>query len=81
MLRVNQYLRAVQGLKPGEGLVTVKDAKAVELEPEVYDQKDLNPFFKACSPFEMQRRLPLLVSFVSDYTSQDEFQCSQLLRE
>jgi hypothetical protein len=36
MLRVNQYLRAVQGLEPGEGLVTVKDAKYVELEPEVY---------------------------------------------
>src|SRR6202011_4848436 len=36
MLRVNQYLRAVQHLEPGKGLVTVKDAKFVEQEPEVY---------------------------------------------
>jgi len=52
MLRVNQYLRSVQGLKPGEGLVTVKDAKYVELEPEVYDEKELKAFFAACNPFQ-----------------------------
>ncbi len=52
MLRINQYLRAVQSLKPGEGLVTVKDAKYVELEPEVYSDDELKRFFKACTPFQ-----------------------------
>jgi len=52
MLRVNQYLRAAQGLKPGEGLVTVKDAKYVELEPEVYNEYELKKFFKACTTFQ-----------------------------
>ena len=51
MMRVNQYLRAVQGLEPGKGLVTMKDAKFVELEPEVYTSDDLTTFFKACEPF------------------------------
>lgn len=50
MLRVNQYLRAVMGLDPGKGVVTVKDAKWVEMEPEVYDEKELEAFFKACNP-------------------------------
>jgi hypothetical protein len=31
----------VQGLKPGEGLVTMKDAKYVELEPEFNGDADL----------------------------------------
>jgi len=53
MLRVNQYLRSVQGLRPGEGLVTVKDARYVELEPEVYGEEELKKFFKACNPFQL----------------------------
>jgi integrase len=52
MLRINQYLRAVQDLKPGEGLVTVKDAKYVEVEPEVYNDDELKKFFKACTQFQ-----------------------------
>jgi integrase len=62
MLRVNQYLRAVQGLKPGEGLVTVKDARFVEMEPEVYDEKELKAFFAACNPFELAVFKTLLMS-------------------
>jgi integrase len=52
MLRVNQFLRAVQGLDAGKGLVTVKDAKYVELEPEVFTEEELEKFFTACSPFQ-----------------------------
>jgi integrase len=62
MLRVNQYLRAVQGLKPGEGLVTVKDAKYVELEPEVYREKELKAFFAECTPFQAAVFRTLLMS-------------------
>ena len=51
MLRVNQFLRAAMGLRPGEGLVTVKDGRFVEREPEVYTDDELDLFFKACSPF------------------------------
>jgi len=51
MLRVNQFYRAAMGLRPGEGLVTVKDGRFVEKEPEVYTDDDLDAFFKACSPF------------------------------
>src|ERR1700682_1498473 len=47
MLRVNQYLRSVMGVDPGKGVVTVKDAKWVGMEPEVYDEKELEAFFKA----------------------------------
>jgi integrase/recombinase XerD len=62
MLRVNQYLRKVQELKPGEGLVTVKDAKFVELEPEVYSEAELKAFFKACNTFQMRVFKCLLMS-------------------
>jgi len=62
MLRVNQYLRAVQSLKPGEGLVTVKDAKFNELEPEVYDEKELRAFFRACNSFQLAVFKTLLMS-------------------
>ena len=34
------------GQKPGEGLVTVKDAKYVESEPVVYTDHELEKFFK-----------------------------------
>jgi integrase len=52
MLRVNQYLRSIQGLEPGKGLVTTKDAKFVQLEPEVYTPEELALFFAACTPFQ-----------------------------
>jgi integrase len=51
MLRVNQFLRAALGVEAGKGLVTVKDAKFVEREPEVYTDDELELFFGACSPF------------------------------
>lgn len=62
MLRVNQYLRAVQGLEPGKGLVTVKDAKYVEQDPEVYDEDDLVKFFAKCNPFQLAVFKCLLMS-------------------
>jgi integrase len=62
MLRANQYLRTVMKLKPGEGLVTVKDAKYVELEPEVYSQGELDAFFAACNPFQLAVFKTLLMS-------------------
>lgn len=62
MLRVHQYLRTVQGLEPGKGLVTVKDAKYAEMEPEIYDEKELEPFFKACNPFQLAVFKTLLMS-------------------
>jgi integrase len=53
MLRVNQFLRTVQKLEPGKGLVTVKDAKYVEIEPEVYTPEELEKFFAACNGFQL----------------------------
>lgn len=52
MLRVAQFLRHVQKQKPGEGLVTVKDARWVELDPEVYSDKELAAFFYNCTAFQ-----------------------------
>jgi integrase len=52
MLRVAQFLRHVQKQKPGEGLVSVKDARWVELEPEVYTDKELASFFYHCTAFQ-----------------------------
>jgi integrase len=52
MLRVAQFLRHVQKQKPGEGLVTVRDARWVELEPEVYTDKELAVFFDHCTAFQ-----------------------------
>ena len=49
MLRVNQFIRKVLGQKPGEGLVTVKDARYVETEPHVYSEAELKKFFEACT--------------------------------
>jgi integrase/recombinase XerD len=51
MLRVNQFYRAAIGLRPGEGLVTVKDGKFVEKEPEIYTDDDVEVFLAACGPF------------------------------
>jgi integrase len=51
MLRVNQFLRAALGVDAGKGLVTVKDAKFVEREPEVYTDDEVDVFLKACGPF------------------------------
>lgn len=52
MLRVAQFLRTIQKQKPGEGLVTVKDARWVELEPEVFTDKELAAFFYHCTAFQ-----------------------------
>jgi hypothetical protein len=49
MLRVNQFLRAALGLEAGKGLVTVKDAKFVEKEPEIYTDDEVEVFLAACS--------------------------------
>lgn len=62
MLRVNQFYRAAMGLRPGEGLVTVKDGKFVEKEPEVYTDDELDVFFKACSPFHTRVFSTLLMA-------------------
>jgi integrase len=51
MLRVNQFLRTVLGQEAGKGLVTVKDAKFVEREPQIYTDDELEAFLAACSPF------------------------------
>jgi integrase len=52
MLRVNQFIRTVLKIDAGKGLVTVKDAKFVELEPTVYNDDELDAFFKVCTPFQ-----------------------------
>jgi integrase len=52
MLRVGQFLRAVLKLKPGEGLVTERDGKYEEKEPEVYTDDELKKFFEHCNPFQ-----------------------------
>jgi integrase len=51
MLRVNQFLRSALGVDAGKGLVTVRDAKFVEREPEVYTDDEVDVFLKACGPF------------------------------
>jgi integrase len=53
MLRVNQFLRTALGVDAGKGLVTVKDAKFVEREPEVYTDDEVDVFLKACGPFHV----------------------------
>jgi integrase len=63
MLRVNQYLRAAMNLPTGKGVVTVKDAKWVELEPVVYEPSELVKFFAACkSLFHLAVYKTLLMS-------------------
>lgn len=52
MMRVNQFLRAIMGVEAGKGLVTVKDAKFVEQEPEIIDDDNLKKFFAACTTFQ-----------------------------
>jgi integrase len=51
MLRVNQFIRSVRGLREGEGPVSVKHAKFVELEPTVFNDDVLTAFFKECDSF------------------------------
>jgi integrase len=51
MLRVNQFIRAVLKLDPGKGPVTVKDGKFTELEPTVFNDDELEAFFKECDAF------------------------------
>lgn len=62
MMRVNQYLKSIQGLKAGQGLITSKDAKWVEKEPEVYTETELEKFFKHCEPFHFAVFKTLLMS-------------------
>ena len=52
MLRVGQFIRSVLKIKAGEGLVTEKDGKYVELEPEIYTQDELDKLFAACNSFQ-----------------------------
>jgi integrase len=52
MLRVGQFLRSVQKQKPGEGLVTERDGKYEEKEPQVYTEDELENFFEHCNPFQ-----------------------------
>ena len=52
MLRVGQFLRSVKKQKPGEGLVTERDGKYEEKEPEVYTEDELKKFFEHCNPFQ-----------------------------
>ena len=62
MLRVNQFLRTALGVDAGKGLVTVKDAKFVEREPEVYTDDEVDVFLKACGPFHVLVFNTLLMS-------------------
>jgi integrase len=39
-------------LEPGKRLVTVRDAKYMETEPEIFLPDDLDKFFAACTPFQ-----------------------------
>jgi len=50
--RVAQWYRDVMKIKPGDGLVTVKDTRmgVVEREPEVYAEEELKAFFQKCTP-------------------------------
>ncbi|HTR24503.1 MAG TPA: site-specific integrase [Terriglobales bacterium] len=52
MLRVGQFLRFVLKQRPGEGLVTERDGKYEEKEPEVYTDDELKRFFEHCTPFQ-----------------------------
>lgn len=69
LLRVSQWYRHVMKLKPGEGLVTVKDTRlgVTVREPEVYSEDELEKFFKACSHDEsLLFRTYLLSGFRED---------------
>jgi len=69
LLRVSQWYRHVMKLKPGEGLVTVKDTRlgVTVREPEVYSEDELEKFFKACSFDEsLLFRTYLLTGFRED---------------
>jgi len=52
LIRINRFIRRTLKLKEGEGPITVKDTKVgvTEREPEVYEQGELEQFFKACTP-------------------------------
>jgi integrase len=52
LIRINRFIRKTLKLRDGEGPITVKDTKVgvTEREPEVYDQAELQQFFKACTP-------------------------------
>ncbi len=52
LIRINRFIRRTLKLRDGEGPITVKDTKVgvTEREPEVYEQDELEQFFKACTP-------------------------------
>lgn len=50
-LRINQFIRSVLKLDPGKGLITVKDMKFTEAEVSVYNEDELEAFFKQCDTY------------------------------
>ncbi len=50
-LRINQFIRSVLKLDPGKGLITVKDMKFTEAEVSVYNEDELEAFFKQCDAY------------------------------
>jgi integrase len=52
-LRINQFIRSVLKLDSGKGLITVKDMKFTEPEVSVYNDDDLEAFFKHCDSYHL----------------------------
>ena len=52
LIRINRFIRKTLKLRDGEGPITVRDTRVgvTEKEPEVYEQAELQQFFKACTP-------------------------------
>jgi integrase len=50
-LRINQFIRSVLKLDPGKGLITVKDMKFTEPEVSVFNDDELEAFFKHCDSY------------------------------
>ena len=71
--RVAQWYRYVMKLRPGEGLVTVKDTRlgVVEREPEVYAEAELKAFFEECDKCKGQESL-LFQTFLLTGFREDE---------
>jgi integrase len=51
LTRVNRFIRKTLKQREGEGLITVRDTKVgvTQKEPEVYEQHQLDQFFKFCT--------------------------------
>ena len=50
-LRINQFIRSVLKRDPGKGLITVKDMKFTEPEVSVFNDDELEAFFKHCDSY------------------------------